>query len=487
MSTRGAALATPAGGRAATPDRPPTDADLRLRLIRRVLAALLALYCALAIGQDVALFGDGSWLFLRTLLEPELQPLNPRFASDAITRLPLLTGIWMGLRDVDWLRAAYGLGLFGHYLLLLVVCSRAARRRPQLLFFPLSSVFLLSANMTYWPFSGSHVLVSVYWALLFVLLLPVPYSRAWNACAIALAGVASSSFESMLFLAPILVLAAEWRIRQPGMAAHDAGLRVVQGLCLLGLVTSVMGILDREPGHFTASAFSIRDGGGRVHGTLILSLATLGAAAMANTQRGRMWRAVALLVTFGWTGWIWAGLQYPQEIISVSLHRQIRTFNLWVTLLLTALFLLRWRPQALPWPDGAWLRAWRLLAVAGLMQVAWLLVTSVHWQNYLRLLATQVNGATGVVPYESTVLSADADSGRVLSRLTWGWTLPTLSILGSHDGVVRSIIANPAWYSGWVPFEPRDIPSLSALEAYGFRLNEFNSTVRTETIPTPDP
>ncbi|MEQ1691357.1 MAG: hypothetical protein ABMA00_08740, partial [Gemmatimonas sp.] len=141
-------------------------------VLARVVFALIGLYLVVAVAQRVALFADGSYWFLSILLEGGVQSWNPRWSSYTILSAPTILAAWSGVRNVTALEVVFGVGMYGHFAIMMIICARAAARRRHLLIFPAASFFLVSANMGFWPHTGSHVMVSLFWSLLFVLMLP---------------------------------------------------------------------------------------------------------------------------------------------------------------------------------------------------------------------------------------------------------------------------------------------------------------------------
>lgn len=443
--------------------------------IATTVFALLGLYLVVAVVQRVALFADGSYWFLGVLMEPSLPSWNPRWASYSILSAPLVLAVRSGVRDIATLELFFGVGMYAHFAVMVLICARAAERRRHLLVFPAASFFLVSANMGFWPHTGSHVMVSLFWSLLFLLVLPTTRTAVWLVMTIGIALLATSAFESMLLLGPLLSAVAIWRFRHESDRVRRIGAAVVAVLCLIGSAVAILGIRAKAPGHFTKSALALVNSHGYFHALLVLSLAAFALVISANSRHDLVWRLGAGMLTLACIGWLAACLIAPQSTLSVSLHHDVRTFNLWFTLALAAAFLWWALPSALP--PARIVGAWRIVALLAVAQTAWMLIATVHWQHYRTLIRQDVATHVGIRPFEATALNQDEDRGRVLRLFTWGWTLPLLSVLEAPGGDVRSIIANPTWYSGWTPFEITDPSELARLERYGIRFTTYRTAI----------
>lgn len=455
-------------GAAATPDDTRT-----LRLLFAIVTACLTIYLLAAVAFRVGLFADGSFLFLRTLLSRGLE-VGSRGMEDVVTRLPLLLAIRTGRQGMHELAIIYGVGLFAHAALMVLICLKAARERWVLVLFPLASFFLVSANIVFWPARAGGVLVSEYWSLLFILVVPGRWTRGWMWLAVVLGVLTLASFESMLFLGAVLAVAAEWRARQEVDRVLRAGARVVLALVLLGACIALTSVLRQEPGHFTESLVRLVDSRGRWHGTMVLSLLAFTLLAFSTAHRHIVWRTVAVLLVGGCAGWLVAGWLAPTRTITPQLHHDVRIFNLWGTLGLTGLFL--WARVG-GWDPSRWRQAWRVVSVIALTQTAWLLFVGPQWASYLARIAQESASGSGIVPFEQTMLNAETLDGKVMRAFNWGWTVTVLSVLSAPQGDVRAIVTNPAWYDDWQPITLQTLEELEPLRHYGFHFEKYRVAI----------
>lgn len=451
-----------------------------LRILTGITLAGLAAFLLVAVVQRVALYADGAYMFYLTVGERHslVSFTYPRASSDLLLRGPLWLALHLDIDGTFLLELIFGFSVFSHFILMFVACKRASKQRPLLMVFPITSLVLLSANMGFWPFTGSHVVVSLFWSLLYVTVLPEPWTLRWTVLAVILAIFATCAYESMLGLGPILVIAACWRTYTEVGFLRRAGALLVALLCLTGVGVALYSVLGSEAGHYVKSSVTLVDPGGRIHGMQLLSLwalVLLGAIVLAGRHSiaHRTWNVGMALLVAGCVFWIGACLFFPERTITVSVQHSIRGFNLWSTLGIFGLFLVACRRDVLALPNVN-TRVWRLLAVMAFAQTASLAIHAAHWNHFLQLVDREVSTTKrGPIPYEDTSLSQRRHGRYVVDVFTWGWTMPLLSLLSARDGSVRAIIANPTWYSGFAPLMLADTLELRDPTRYGYRFDEY--------------
>jgi hypothetical protein len=123
-----------------------------------------------------------------------------------------------------------------------------------------------------------------------------------------------------------------------------------------------------------------------------------------------------------------------------------------------------------------------------LTQASWEIAATDRWKGYIADFTTRLKLGTGLLDWEQIAYSGNYPKDRDWLLMSWSWTMPSMSILLSRDGAVRTMIAAPnpraaspvqstegaalpAIRGGedWQPFDPRvpaDLPKLSGIN-YG--------------------
>jgi len=79
----------------------------------------------------------------------------------------------------------------------------------------------------------------------------------------------------------------------------------------------------------------------------------------------------------------------------------------------------------------------------------------------------RLSAAQGLVPWELTVATGDAERDRRWTLLKWSWTMPIMSIILADGGAVKSIVAAPA-STPWLPFDPANAAELPAVRGIDY-------------------
>jgi hypothetical protein len=443
----------------------------------RAAAGFLLLYLAIAIGTWTSLYADGSFYFTWILEHQRPMDFDPgRHFAHTMTQAPAVAAIRLGMTDLPILTFIFGLGLFAPFALSLALCWWAAGSRKELVLFPLVSFFAVSANSSFFIVSESHLLVALFWALLFTLLLPENWSWRSLLAAAVVALPTLRAYESMAVLGLILAGAALWRASAVRSRALRAGAVAIALWCLAGAALATYGILRPRVAtnrtSFLNSLLPLRDHLGHWHGMVAISLLAIGGMTLflvwKRPRRVGVVVALLLLVALGWSV---LPLLQPATV-APFLHYRARSLNLSLTVLLAAalLLVLRFRSRIEP---PQWRRAGAVLLVLALAQTIWFAGAAWQWRSYLGLIREEISEEKGLHPFELTTLRETLVNGHPAAAFNWGWTMPTMSILLAREGVVRTVIANPVAERGWQPFNPAEPDSLPRLGRYGIDYRRY--------------
>jgi hypothetical protein len=442
----------------------------------------LVLQTLVLIASQAHLFADGAF-YLNSLLTTESPlPRNPgRHFANLATEWPAVAGIRLGVADLDQVSYLLGMGLYMPTFVGLVCCAWIARRTREWLLFPLLTAVAVTSNSAFFVVSESHVLVGLFWPLLFLLLLDRRWSWRAVAAAIVLALPTLRCYESMVFFGPLLAAAAGWRATRAASRRHAVGFVALALYFLGGTVIAARGILSpREPQNYTQfrdSFLFFRDHLGHWHWLALASMAVVVAVGftLAFRVEHRGW-LLLMLITIG-AGSAVAALVPLLDPMTVAplLQVRARVLNAYIPPLLALLLLLVLRR---PPPTAAWRFAFNIVAVLAIAQLTGQLLAVREWSHYRRVFRQEVATRLGLVPFQASRLSSASVDGRPIAAMNWDWTMPTASIFLAPKRGVRALIDNPP-SSYWKPFCPADPAQLPDLARYGVRFDEYLAALRS--------
>ena len=156
---------------------PMTAARPRTARLVTIAVALYVIGTLVAILLHRHLFGDAAWYLVKVLsdgqvvnLEPGLHALyRSRWFAFQFTQAPLLWASEIGVTNLTALSWIYGLTMYAHRVVSLLLCWIWLKDK-RLFLFPLASLFAGSINADLYIVSETHFLLSLVWPL-FVLLL----------------------------------------------------------------------------------------------------------------------------------------------------------------------------------------------------------------------------------------------------------------------------------------------------------------------------
>jgi hypothetical protein len=96
-------------------------------------------------------------------------------------------------------------------------------------------------------------------------------------------------------------------------------------------------------------------------------------------------------------------------------------------------------------------------------------ITIRNWSEYIAIYRQVVADRSGFIVWEDLMKELSPTEARVLRRMNFDWTNPSMSILLSPQGHVRSVVMNPptAWQQ-WDPTIPSKWPRAWFYDKSGF-------------------
>lgn len=446
--------------------------------------AVLGLYAALELR---GLYADGS-AFLLNLMERDefFFPNPPRRVAHFLQQLPVVLAMRLGVSDAGLLGQLLGLAMHLVPLALVAACYWLPPRGKKAYFlFPLFHYLAGSQAAAFAGIAEAPMASAYFWFLLFL----VVFRRAppWSLALAALPAL--SLHEVFLFLGPILALACAWRAR----AEPERGTRLVYAALAvwflliagmeLGYVVTVPDPSSRDSfiSVMLSLGFLIDPSDGFGHGGVNVPAVMGIMAAGAVWLAGRLERqAPALVAIFAIPcAMLVAGTAISEDLFAPALQFQARGYGAILSLPLSALFLLSVR-------SPAWIMLWTrpavvaIVVVLALGQLGWQALGTWYWSRYIEDFRAVLRTHRGLVSWPEAVESLPPDGARLLWRLSWYWTNPSLSIVLSPDGKVGAVVDNPVPVR-WQPFDPAvpgELPASPLIDTSLYRaaLAEANAT-----------
>jgi hypothetical protein len=334
------------------------------------------------------------------------------------------------------------------------------------------------------PVTEGATAAAYFWLLLYLILFGTErwFGRLVTA-ALALPVVYAQ--EAMVFLAPILAMAAAWRACREPSSVGKAWLWSLVVWFLAVIAVQIGSILDpRDLANKQSFAKQMRhflwlvDGPGlNVPAALgiLAGLASLAVAisVMLRAARERLMNRLTwlLIAAFGLAS---LGLVIATAIGEIPLmprvqfaarnHPTLLSFPLGLAALASVV-----------WPQlcSLWVRR-RNLAVLVFLAMGvfgWHGLGVRDWSFYVDTFRSVLSSHRGLVAMESVLAELPYQQGYALLNMGWVWTVPTVSFLLSPGGQVSTVVANQQG-TGWEPFDPADpeaLPKSALFDSSAYR------------------
>ena len=436
---------------------------------------LAALVVSLAAALELrGLYADGVGYLFYMIKNEGFALFEPsRLSVQILQQWPTVMGMASGIHDAATLSVILCSSLQLLPLALVIACYLVLPKdRKNWFFFPLLHYLAGSMGAAFPSIVEGPVATAYFWLVLYSILFRTE-TRSSLALVALLALPLAYAHEVMIFLAPILALAAVWRAslvestwQRIGFWLLDSWFAVVVGV-QIGFVLN-----PRDPGNrasfinnFIGLNWLIDSGDINVSVALgilaILSLLVIWL--MLLIGRESTWVKVCSLLVTAAFGLV-VLLVLTRTLNSIHLFRPwmqfaARNHSAFVSapLALLALTSLR-RPRL----QTIWATATNQIILLFLTVgvLGWHAVVTSYWADYLTTYREMLESHQGLVSYEEMVSSLPQKQHERFEKMTWGWTNPLLSLILSPQGKVSTMIANPSTHVGWQPFDPADPDTL---------------------------
>lgn len=468
-----------------------------------VIVLVLSLYfihVIYAVLENRFLFGDGVHFFINLLEDVEVFTGNrsvQRLFANILTQAPALLAIKIGVNELQILSIIYGASLFLPYLVCVTVWLWSTRRQKEYLLFLFVFLFASAMNSEFFIISESHAAAALYFSLIPLILFKEDWGPGTIILAVILAAFTLRSYESMLFLGPILAAMALSR----GIKCHSLlarlGWSVFACWFAAGAVISLAELVyPAEPQGITSSKFagdavsliwrnmfSVLTGSTHLHYAGMLSLLAIFLLCVSYIKSAR------IQALFLFTLWAFAMAcavvlvlhdLFP-AMMEVKLHYKARTLNVAIPAL-TGIALILIKARIIVLDANYFRRGFAIVLILGVYQSIWHMLATSQWAGYLNVFANELDAREGFVPYEDSILKVRRIGRQSVANMSWGWTMPEMSIVLSPHGVVETIIGNPRERK-WQPFDPLQAGELPDLSRYGIKYSPYLESLRVNIEP----
>jgi hypothetical protein len=431
---------------------------------RAAAAPILAAFAALGVYAAVelrGLYADGAAYLLRIVETGQFFfGYPPRRVSHLLQQLPAVIAMRLGVSDVGLLAWLYGLAMHLVPLAFVAGCYWLLPKHQKAYFlFPLFHYLAGSEAASFAGIAEAPTASAYFWFLLFLIV----FRRAplW---VLALAALpALYLHEAFLFLGPVLALASAWRA---GCETEKERRIVYTGLGIWFLLIAGMEIgyivdapdPDNRDNFFLVTlslGFLVDPAAGFGHGGVNVPALMGVMAAAAAWLAGRRAERARVIVVAGFAvlcASLVAATALSDFFLALAMQFQARSYGALLSLPLSALFLasLRRPAWAAPWARPAIVS---IVLVLALGQLGWHLLGTWYWSRYIRDFETVLSTHRGFVTWPEATASLPPEQARLLWRLSWYWTNPSMSVVLSPHGKVTTLIDNPVPVR-WQPFDP---------------------------------
>jgi hypothetical protein len=441
------------------------------------LALAWAVHLVAAIATDEVLFRDGVHYLLSVMRVQAPRLWDPaRSLANLATQLPVVLAIRLGVRDIGWLAHLLGAGLFLPELLSMAVCFWCVRgRRTEMMLFPLLSQWAFAASSSFTVVGESHLMHSLFWVLLFLILFKRPWGWRSAALTLVLAGLTLRTYQSMVAVGPVLTLAALMRAREE-RAERGGSWPWIALSCWFVAGASLAAFYIAHPPDpaslvsFRGSLAALADvSRGHAHLTLVFSLVSVGwiATLAAVPVSATAFRVVSTVLAATGAVIVIAVGSDP-ELLAVGTHYPARVFTALAPAVLGCVVIaissdrLTLRPES--WP-----RSFAIVALLATVQLGWHLAATAQWWRTTTTLRDELAVRAGFVPFALLARERPELTTGMLREMDWA--VPSFSIALAERGEVRAIVGAPR--PGWQPFDPTLPATLPQLLRYGISYERY--------------
>lgn len=428
-----------------------------------ILFSIVSLHC---------LYADGSYQLTEVLRSGGFVSIaKNRDCADFIFQFPVLLAIKLGVTDLYWLQLAFGVGCFLSWPVAMTLCWIMAPRHLWLAMLGCAVGYLNAAFVSAGEYNVAH---AFFWPVLYALLFVRPLTPFAAGVLLLSSVILVRSYESMLFLGPLLACLAVWRTLGRMEKGWARGVLVLSGGVLgLAAVIAVNGVRHPQaPDNLGGFKQGLQTMFLFPNWNLGWTLVWLGLIATACVERrlfsGRLLRIELPLLAGAVLVWgLWPLINPGALDTQIQYHYRAIQFLSCVALLLVGCALVRF-------PEWFSARRNHLVALGAALLLAQSLghiSATWQWRGFVKEWRMVLKSHSGVIPFAATPFGRQP-RGYQAMNFDWNWANPSLSVMLSPDGHVKSLILPPS-LAGWHPFNPLNPAELPELRRYGIDYSEY--------------
>jgi hypothetical protein len=431
--------------------RTPTE-----KYLQTAVFALLAIVGLLQVVSCRGMYADGANMLVNILKYRDFLFFEKHRLVQAIfTQSPIVLAMWSGATSLTVLRYIYSTCLVLFPLLLWVIALTVVRK--DFLFWPLLLVFVfVFYNAGFFAASESNSCIGVAAICLACFLKEGQRTGRDRTLLFVAALLLPFHYAVTLFLGPIFCVLALLKYRGEANKKIKIYWLLLAALFVVATATGLWEALaPRDPLNFAAARdpqmlwhdtrFWLTAAFGVLVGTTLL-VASAGYAAVVIIACAGL--VVALVL--GQSEWdpfysygirVYMGVAFTLCCIALIVFRKFENS-----------LEERWQRLKFGRMSGFVAPVFVLFVVLSILDCT----LSLQYKKYIDDYQSEVNAKSGIVPYEQTALQFE-EGEKIFFR---PWTHPVMSLVLRRDAS-KAIILNPAWYSGYQEFDPRQsVPDL---------------------------
>lgn len=428
-------------------------------------------------------FADGGHFFLRILEDKSvMDPGNiPRIWGHYFTEIPILSALkFTSIRDVSILSYLFSSGFYLAQAFCLLVCLGIARKSNQnYMLFAVMGIIGISGNAIFLTVQDALLMSYLFWPLLFYLALMEKYTLFHAIMAVGIAFISTRTYESAMFNNPVLltvlgVMAVkEWK---GATNLTKAIWLVIGGFLAAGIYVAVDSVLHpiyhgNQANFLESIQSAVRNP--RVLFTTV-SLALLCLHLIRDDDRLFKGSILFLCVTgllIGLSPLLFPSLTPPWQ------NYYARSYVVYVLPVfgLIAFYVMRFKKNI---TSMQWKRASSVCLILVTVQLVCHISMTFQWQGFRTVFIEELVTHQGPIIFEDTHISKTRIGNQLLGPFSWGWTIPTMSIVWSPNHDVTTVIANPVSSNrSWEPIKLLDLDTFPKLSDYGFSYKKYKENL----------
>jgi hypothetical protein len=392
---------------------------------------------------------------------------DPRYYAMVAGQVPVMTAVTLGVTDLHLLARLLSIGLFALPTFFYHLALHRAKDDAVLLAIVIAAVAIVFMTTSFFIVGEYNTLYAVV-ILMGVRLATAERPTVADGLVLALlALLAIRTYETMIYLGPLLCLVILWKVwsapRRP--VAATALYLLAAAFCLRGMTVAIYSVTHpHQPEHLEEVWMMALDFWQNLQFDLVLLAAlvvvvwALVRPAALKGHRPYAWAALFLallalspllalsdglvrpLAKSQYVARTVSGLIIGAMVLVMQIHRS--------TLATRVPALMALRPPA---AAGRFLGFAFLMLLAGVPADAYL---TQSWANYLGVIRSAVQSRGGIIPTEDTPIARQP-----YSLFVENWVLTSQSLL-MRAKPSNGVLAPPRSYREWVPFPPEELPNM---------------------------